>query len=196
MMTEDEAKERATCSTCLARTYRGEECVCENGGDAEDFDVLMEQISTERITTMSDENKVIIERHPPIQTGPLNVHVENLSAVAHAVFEASQYYGAGYYVAKLPTGERVYEMECGWIDDDPQAFMAIQRTEHEAWGAVVSELRKRGVGDMNAGQKDESLHDSIVAWAEELVQLRLNDPDHSHAETALYERREKYLGTI
>lgn len=36
---EERAKERATCSVCLARTYRGnEECVCEDGGDAEDFD--------------------------------------------------------------------------------------------------------------------------------------------------------------
>jgi hypothetical protein len=35
---EEAAKERATCSVCLARTYRGEECVCEDGGDAEDYD--------------------------------------------------------------------------------------------------------------------------------------------------------------
>jgi hypothetical protein len=36
---EERAKERATCSVCLARTYRGnEECVCEDGGDAEDYD--------------------------------------------------------------------------------------------------------------------------------------------------------------
>jgi hypothetical protein len=32
------AKERATCSACGARTYRGEECVCEDGGDAEDYE--------------------------------------------------------------------------------------------------------------------------------------------------------------
>lgn len=32
------AKERATCSRCLARTYRGEECVCDDEGDAEDYD--------------------------------------------------------------------------------------------------------------------------------------------------------------
>ena len=32
------AKERATCSQCLARTYRNEECVCRDGGDAEDYD--------------------------------------------------------------------------------------------------------------------------------------------------------------
>lgn len=38
---EQEAKERSTCSACLARTYRGEECVCEDGGDAEDFDVVV-----------------------------------------------------------------------------------------------------------------------------------------------------------
>jgi hypothetical protein len=39
MSAEERAKARATCSVCLARTYRGnEECVCEDGGDAEDFD--------------------------------------------------------------------------------------------------------------------------------------------------------------
>lgn len=35
----DRANEAATCSKCLARTYRSESCVCEDGGDAEDFDV-------------------------------------------------------------------------------------------------------------------------------------------------------------
>jgi hypothetical protein len=42
---EERAKERATCSVCLARTYRGEECVCEDAGDAEDYDeVLAEEV--------------------------------------------------------------------------------------------------------------------------------------------------------
>jgi len=70
----------------------------------------------------------------------------------------------------------------------------FQLREHEAWGAVVSELRKRNVGDINAGGKDESLHDAICAWAEELAQLRMNDPNPEHAAKALRERREKYLG--
>lgn len=39
---EAQAKERSTCSVCLARTYRQEECVCEDGGDAEDYDVVMQ----------------------------------------------------------------------------------------------------------------------------------------------------------
>lgn len=81
------------------------------------------------------------------------------------------------------------------IEHDAEAFRAIQRTEHEAWGAVVSELRKRCVDAINEGGKDESLHNAILAWAEELVQLRLNDPDPSNADRMLRERREKYLGT-
>lgn len=32
----DDLRERGTCSGCLARTWRVEECVCEDGGDAED----------------------------------------------------------------------------------------------------------------------------------------------------------------
>jgi hypothetical protein len=36
-----ELKERATCSECLARTYRDEECVCPgDAGDAEVFDEI------------------------------------------------------------------------------------------------------------------------------------------------------------
>jgi len=78
---------------------------------------------------------------------------------------------------------------------DKEAFAAIRQTEFEAWGAVVSELRKRGVDAINEGGKDESLHNAITAWAEELVQLRLHDPDPSNADRMLQERREKYLGT-
>lgn len=38
------AKERATCSACLARTYRGnEDCLCPGGGDAEDYDEVLEE---------------------------------------------------------------------------------------------------------------------------------------------------------
>jgi hypothetical protein len=49
------------------------------------------------------------------------------------------------------------------------------------------------VGDINAGGQHERLHDVITAWAEELAQLRMNDPDPAHAERALQERRLKYL---
>jgi hypothetical protein len=42
---DDEAKERATCSRCLARTYRDERCVCEDGGDAEDYDEVREELA-------------------------------------------------------------------------------------------------------------------------------------------------------
>ena len=79
------------------------------------------------------------------------------------------------------------------MNDPHLNFIQLQSTEHEAWTAVVSELRSRGVGDINAGGKDERLHDAIVAWGEELAQLRMNDPDPTHAERALAERREKYL---
>lgn len=41
---EELAKERSTCSVCLARTYRQEECVCDDGGDAEDFDEVMGEL--------------------------------------------------------------------------------------------------------------------------------------------------------
>ena len=34
--TLDDLRERGTCSQCLARTYRDEECICPDGGDAED----------------------------------------------------------------------------------------------------------------------------------------------------------------
>jgi len=76
------------------------------------------------------------------------------------------------------------------------AFRAAQVTEHQAWLALVSELRKAGAGDINAGGKHERLHDAIVAWGEELAQLRINDPDPAHAERSLMERRAKYLGYV
>jgi hypothetical protein len=69
-----------------------------------------------------------------------------------------------------------------------------QRTEHQAWLALVTEMRKAGVGEINAGGKHQRLHDAICAWGEELAQLRMNDPDPSHAEQALADRRQKFLG--
>ena len=72
-------------------------------------------------------------------------------------------------------------------------FMGQQSTEHQAWLALVSEMRRAGVGDINRGGEHERLHDAIVAWGEELAELRRQDPDPSHAERALSERREKYL---
>lgn len=74
------------------------------------------------------------------------------------------------------------------------AFRDAQITEHQAWLALVSEMRKAGVGDINAGGAHERLHDAVVAWGEELAQLRMNDPDPAHAEKALNDRRQKYLG--
>jgi hypothetical protein len=59
--------------------------------------------------------------------------------------------------------------------------------------ALVSELRRAGVGDINLGGRHERLASAIAAWGEELAQLRINDPDPSHAERALEERRRKYL---
>jgi hypothetical protein len=66
--------------------------------------------------------------------------------------------------------------------------------EHRAWLDVVKELRARGVGNINAGEKDEDLHDAIVKWGEELVQLRMMDPDGENAIKALGQRRKKYPG--
>jgi hypothetical protein len=69
----------------------------------------------------------------------------------------------------------------------------LQVTEHAAWLALASELRRAGVGDIEAGGEHERLHDAIAAWGEELAQLRMSDPDPAHAESALEERRRKYL---
>lgn len=63
-------------------------------------------------------------------------------------------------------------------------------SEHAAWLAVVTELRERGAGAIEDGEKDEPLHKAIVRWGEELAQLRMHDPDPRHAENALRERRE------
>jgi len=72
-------------------------------------------------------------------------------------------------------------------------FEHMQRmeTEHAAWLAVVAELREQDCGDIEPGGAQEHLHDLIVAWGEELAQLRMGDPDTSHAESALRERRAK-----
>jgi hypothetical protein len=77
---------------------------------------------------------------------------------------------------------------------DYVALRDAQVNEHQAWLALMSELRKFGVGDINRSGEHERLHDAITAWGEELSQLRMNDPDPSHAERALAERRRKYLG--
>jgi len=69
----------------------------------------------------------------------------------------------------------------------------LQVTEHNAWLALVYEMKKAGVGDINAGGKHERLHDAVTAWGEELAQLRMNDPDPTHAAAALDLRRSKYL---
>jgi hypothetical protein len=78
---------------------------------------------------------------------------------------------------------------------NPEEFRVAQRTEFEAWRALMTELRKRGVDDINKGGKDESLHDAMRAWAEELVQLRLHDPNTDNVAKELRKRREAYLGT-
>jgi hypothetical protein len=97
----------------------------------------------------------------------------------------------GRELSSYPTHD---EIQAAKWREQPQNFLKAQATEHAAWGAVMQELRKRGVGSVNKGGKDETLHDAICAWAEELVQLRLSDPDPTHATKALKERREKYLG--
>jgi hypothetical protein len=81
------------------------------------------------------------------------------------------------------------------INDHVKQLRQVQRTEHEAWRALVTEMKKAGVGDINAGGKHERLHDAICAWGEELAQLRINDPDPANAEKALAARRDKFLGS-
>lgn len=73
----------------------------------------------------------------------------------------------------------------------PFEFWEQQTVEHQAWLAVVSELRRLGVGQMEDGEPHERLHDLITAWAEELVELRRLDPDPDHAANALAQRRSK-----
>ena len=41
----EEAKERSTCSTCLARTYRGEGCMCIDDGNVEDYDEVLAELA-------------------------------------------------------------------------------------------------------------------------------------------------------
>ena len=72
------------------------------------------------------------------------------------------------------------------------ALIEQQAIEYEAWRAVMHELEERGVGDVNAGGRDERLHDAIVLWGEELAQLRLIDPNETHAYAALADRRAKW----
>lgn len=38
------AKERSVCSICLARTYRDEECVCDDDGDAEVYEEVLAEL--------------------------------------------------------------------------------------------------------------------------------------------------------
>ncbi len=71
-------------------------------------------------------------------------------------------------------------------------LIAYQRDEHRAWLAVVGELRAAGAGDINAGGENEGLCAAICTWGELLAQLRLNDPDPTHAEKALEERLAAY----
>lgn len=61
--------------------------------------------------------------------------------------------------------------------------------EYSAWQDVVSELRDRGVGAIEHGEKDFTLYTAIVRWGEELAELRRYDPDPSHAANALTEKR-------
>jgi hypothetical protein len=71
-----------------------------------------------------------------------------------------------------------------------------QHREHQSWLDVVDELKAAGITpeDINEGGEYQSLHDAIVKWGEELVHLRLLDPNPDHAEKALRSRREAYPG--
>lgn len=75
-------------------------------------------------------------------------------------------------------------------------FMGQQAAEHQAWLDVVAELRARSVGAIEAGEKDNPLHNAIVRWGEELSELRRIDPDPTHAENSLHERRALWVNTV
>lgn len=72
-----------------------------------------------------------------------------------------------------------------------RAFIAAQGDEYDAWLALVKELRRLNVGQIEPGEPHEHLYDLITLWGEELVQLRLADPDPTHAGNALIQRRDK-----
>jgi hypothetical protein len=81
------------------------------------------------------------------------------------------------------------------MDSDAHAIlhmMDLQAEEHAAWLDVVTELRTAGAGAIERGQPNERLHDAITRWAEELVQLRMGDPNAENAGDALNERRAHY----
>ncbi len=76
-----------------------------------------------------------------------------------------------------------------------RSFKSAQGDEYDAWLALVKELRQLGVGQIETGEPHERLYDLITLWGEELVQLRLADPDPTHAGAACIQRREKVHGS-
>lgn len=75
-----------------------------------------------------------------------------------------------------------------------RAFRVAQTKEYDAWLDVVRELGRLGIAEINAGEPHERLHDLITLWGEELVQLRMADPNPVHAGNALIKRRKKVHG--
>jgi hypothetical protein len=65
--------------------------------------------------------------------------------------------------------------------------------EHAAWLDVGAELKRLGL-DMDRDGAGAELTRAIHLWGEELAQLRMNDPDASHATRALAEKRAAYAG--
>jgi hypothetical protein len=83
-----------------------------------------------------------------------------------------------------------FDLEDPDAGDKRLAFMAQQGVEYSAWReAVMPELERFGVAEIDPGGEHERLHDAITYWAETLAQLRLADPDPAHAERALADRR-------
>ena len=73
---------------------------------------------------------------------------------------------------------------------DELEFLAYQGREHDAWTqGVVKEARALGL-DLSGDA--EQLYNAIVRWGEELAQLRIADPNPTHAPNALAERRADY----
>lgn len=100
--------------------------------------------------------------------------------------------GSAVLVAGDPVEGTMHYAPAPRSDVEVQAhfdLMTQQGVEWEAWQAVVAELRECGAGEINAGGRHERLHDLIARWGEELAQLRLADPDPTHAANALRERR-------
>lgn len=92
------AKERSTCSNCLARTYRDEECVCEDEGDAEEYDEALWDERRKRIKPNS-QTKVAIGIYDPHGTVVELIDTDLQTGLGRISRYVEQMAGEGYPVS-------------------------------------------------------------------------------------------------